>query len=272
MDPGSTGGRVRCWGSPSATRWARRSSSDAGGESPAAAGVRVALAGTPARDHDRRHGHGPGADDELAARDGFDADDLVARHLAWFRTEPPDIGNLTRRVLRAVADERRRRPGPCAAAAHQAGDLGATGAGGLAGNGSVMYCAPLGAAYANRPAMLFELAPSLSSLTHHDRRCRTACLAVTLTVRRVDPGRTRTQRRRRGARGGPGSRGGRGAGVPRRRSRRLTPGRRARSGVLPLRRRSGTAGAAPRRSVRQELRAVVASVATPTRTAQWPAR
>ena len=48
-----------------------------------------------------------------------------------------------------------------------------------AGNGSVMYCAPLGVAYANRPANLFELAPALSALTHFDGRCRTACLAVT---------------------------------------------------------------------------------------------
>jgi ADP-ribosyl-[dinitrogen reductase] hydrolase len=49
-----------------------------------------------------------------------------------------------------------------------------------AGNGSVMYCSPLGAAYANRSVQLFDLAPLLSSLTHHDERCRTACLAVTL--------------------------------------------------------------------------------------------
>jgi len=32
------------------------------------------------------------------------------------------------------------------------------------------------------PAPLFELAPLLSGLTHHDGRCKTACLAVTLVV------------------------------------------------------------------------------------------
>ena len=51
-----------------------------------------------------------------------------------------------------------------------------------AGNGSVMYCAPLGVAYAFRPDDLFELAPALSAVTHWDERCRTACLAVTLAV------------------------------------------------------------------------------------------
>ena len=49
-----------------------------------------------------------------------------------------------------------------------------------AGNGSVMYCAPLGLAYANRPDELAEIAPALSALTHFDGRCRTAVLAVTL--------------------------------------------------------------------------------------------
>lgn len=122
----------------------------------------------------------------LAERAGFDATDLVARHLRWFRSDPPDVGTNVARVLgrierpedatevaRAVWEER----GPEVSA----------------GNGSVMYCAPLGVAYANRPGELIELAPALSSLTHVDGRCRTAVLAVTLTVaalvRGEDPGR-----------------------------------------------------------------------------------
>jgi ADP-ribosyl-[dinitrogen reductase] hydrolase len=60
-----------------------------------------------------------------------------------------------------------------------------------AGNGSVMYCAPLGVAYAERSDDLFDAAPALSGLTHADERCRTACLAVTLAaaalVRGDDP-------------------------------------------------------------------------------------
>lgn len=111
----------------------------------------------------------------LAAGGVFDPDDLVARHLEWFRSDPPDVGVLTRRVLsrvdrgedafeaaRAVWEER----GPEVSA----------------GNGSVMYCAPLGLAYASRPEELVKVAPRLSALTHYDERCRTAVLAVTLTV------------------------------------------------------------------------------------------
>jgi ADP-ribosyl-[dinitrogen reductase] hydrolase len=111
----------------------------------------------------------------LAARGGFDPADLIERHLAWFRSDPPDVGTITGRVLRRV----------------DAGEEAATVARDVweqrgpevsAGNGSVMYCAPIGLAYANRPNELFELAPALSALTHYDDRCRTAVLAVTLAV------------------------------------------------------------------------------------------
>ena len=111
----------------------------------------------------------------LAERGGFDRDDLVGRHVEWFLSDPPDVGTLTRLVLSraargeaatAVAREMWERRGPEVSA----------------GNGSVMYCAPLGVAYANRRDELFELAPALSALTHFDGRCRTAVLAVTLCV------------------------------------------------------------------------------------------
>jgi len=111
----------------------------------------------------------------LAARGELDPDDLVARHLEWFRSDPPDVGAFTRRVLsrvdrgedafeaaRSVWEER----GPEVSA----------------GNGSVMYCAPLGLAYADRAEELLDVAPRLSALTHFDERCRTAVLAVTLAV------------------------------------------------------------------------------------------
>jgi ADP-ribosyl-[dinitrogen reductase] hydrolase len=111
----------------------------------------------------------------LVARGELDPDDLVARHLEWFRSGPPEVGAFTRRVFsrvdrgedafeaaRVVWEER----GPEVSA----------------GNGSVMYCAPLGLAYADRAEELARVAPTLSALTHYDERCRTAVLAVTLAV------------------------------------------------------------------------------------------
>jgi len=111
----------------------------------------------------------------LAERDGFDPEDVVARHLAWFRSGPPDMGAITRNVLRRVDAGV---PAPEAARAvweERGPEISA-------GNGSVMYCAPLGLAYANHAHLLPDLGPRLSGLTHHDDRCGTAVVAVTLAV------------------------------------------------------------------------------------------
>ncbi len=109
----------------------------------------------------------------LVACGGLDLADVLARHVSWLATGPPDVGNLTRRVLtwarEGVAEPARRyveERGPEVSA----------------GNGSVMYCAPLGVAFAMRAEELHELTPALSAITHWDERCRTACLAVTLAV------------------------------------------------------------------------------------------
>jgi ADP-ribosyl-[dinitrogen reductase] hydrolase len=120
----------------------------------------------------------------LAARGGFDAEDLAARHVAWYRSDPPDIGNQTRLALAAIA-----RGEPVADASRRVFER--RGPEVSAGNGSVMYCAPLGAAYANRPGELSDLAPRLSAITHHDGRCRTAVLAVTVAVAALVRGRSR---------------------------------------------------------------------------------
>jgi ADP-ribosyl-[dinitrogen reductase] hydrolase len=113
----------------------------------------------------------------LVERGELDLDDVVRRHLDWFRSGPPDVGALTRRVLRSVHE------GTAAEASRVAREIWERrGPEVSAGNGSVMYCAPLGVAYANRPDALHEMAPALSALTHVDGRCRTACLAITLAV------------------------------------------------------------------------------------------
>jgi ADP-ribosyl-[dinitrogen reductase] hydrolase len=99
--------------------------------------------------------------------------DVLARHIAWLETGPPDVGHQTRAALveaAAGAPEAARlvfeRRGPEVSA----------------GNGSVMYCAPLGVARAHDPGRLDQEAPALSRLTHWDPRCATACLAVTHTA------------------------------------------------------------------------------------------
>ena len=119
----------------------------------------------------------------LAEHRRLDPADVVVRHLEWFATDPPDVGTLTRSVLRRLRD------GDPDAAARYVAEHGPEVS---AGNGSVMYCAPLGAFRSARPEVLHGEAPELSAITHWDERCRTACLAVTLAtaalVRGVEPG------------------------------------------------------------------------------------
>ena len=135
---------------------------------------------------------GTGTDDTAMARNlwrsltdrrRLDPADVLRRHLEWLATDPPDIGNLTGRVLRGIRDGVP--DAPERYVVERGPEVSAT-------NGSVMYCAPLGAFRATRPELLVEEAPALSAITHWDQRCRTACLAVTLAtaalVRGSDPG------------------------------------------------------------------------------------
>jgi ADP-ribosyl-[dinitrogen reductase] hydrolase len=109
----------------------------------------------------------------LVERGALDTKDVLARHISWLETRPPDVGNLTRIVLSRAAE------GASDAAREYVEQRGPEVS---AGNGSVMYCAPLGVAYAFRSDELFTLAPALSAVTHRDERCRTACLAITLAI------------------------------------------------------------------------------------------
>jgi len=103
----------------------------------------------------------------LISRHGaLDLDDVRARHVAWLAGGPPDVGNQTAMALREDAHTVFERRGPEVSA----------------GNGSVMYCAPLGVVRAGQPERLLEEAPALSRVTHWDGRCQTACLAVTLAA------------------------------------------------------------------------------------------
>ena len=136
--------------------------------------VRARMDGAASGHHDGRYGHGsePVSYSFIGCL-ALDTDDVLARHIAWLRTRPLDVGNLTRIVLSRAAE----------GAAHAAREyVEERGPEVSAGNGSVMYCAPLGVAYAFRPDECSRLAPALSVVTHWDERRRTACLAVTLAV------------------------------------------------------------------------------------------
>ena len=103
----------------------------------------------------------------------FRPQDVLAKHLRWLAEGPPDVGNQTWVALQEAI---RGTPEPARVVFERRGPEVS------AGNGSVMYCGPLGVARARDPERLFTEAPALSRITHWDERCATACLAVTLAV------------------------------------------------------------------------------------------
>ena len=92
----------------------------------------------------------------LLSEDSLDA---VARNFRdWYDTDPPDIGNQTRAVLR------RERSG---------------------GNGSLMRTAPVALAHLCEPAEIAGAATAVSALTHADPRAGQACVLWSLAIDRA---------------------------------------------------------------------------------------
>lgn len=106
--------------------------------------------------------------------DGLDMGRLTAEFLAWYRSNPKDIGNTTRAALALLdagvapdeAGERVR---------EEMGDRGA-------GNGSVMRCAPVALRFRNDPDGLVSASLASARITHADRRCTWGAVAVNQAI------------------------------------------------------------------------------------------
>lgn len=106
-----------------------------------------------------------------------DPDDPMAaigeNFLAWFRTDPKDIGNIIRRVLSTFQ-------GSWFEAAFLADqDLGQS-----AGNGTLMRCLPVGLCY-SRLSDIERVSRMQSKMTHYDERCDEACIIYNRIVHRL---------------------------------------------------------------------------------------
>lgn len=95
---------------------------------------------------------------------GIDLDSVAAGFVRWYDTNPPDIGNQTRRVLSAR---------PAGARAMQAEAMSLTGRTG--GNGSLMRTAPVALAYLDDADECIAAAGRIGLLTHADEHAVDAC-------------------------------------------------------------------------------------------------
>lgn len=111
----------------------------------------------------------------VAEREAFDPQDVADRFVAWYNTNPFDIGTMTRRALsRLESGEPWDQAGKAVWEASPEGQN--------AGNGSVMRCPPIAVAFAKTPEELVAASRDSSRITHADPRCTEGCAVLNLTI------------------------------------------------------------------------------------------
>jgi ADP-ribosyl-[dinitrogen reductase] hydrolase len=111
----------------------------------------------------------------LVKQDGFDPEDIAERFVAWYDTNPFDIGVMTRQSIQALKDGQ-----PWDEAGQQVWERSAEGSN--AGNGSVMRCPPLAVAYADDIETVVRTSRESSLITHADPRCTWGSAVLNLTI------------------------------------------------------------------------------------------
>lgn len=111
--------------------------------------------------------------ESLLGKKVFDPDDIARRFVAWYRSNPPDIGMHTVRVLTAIAQGT---PWEEASLQEQAETPD------NAPNGSLMRCAPLALFFYKHPDYVASLSPVLSRITHAHPDCEWACVFLNCLI------------------------------------------------------------------------------------------
>lgn len=111
----------------------------------------------------------------LVAEESFQPEDVAERFVAWYDTDPFDVGRMT-----AMAIENLDRGVPWDEAGQDVWEAQPEGQN--AGNGSVMRCPPLAIAYAHDPERLAATSRASSQITHADPRCTAGCAVLNHTI------------------------------------------------------------------------------------------
>lgn len=111
----------------------------------------------------------------LVDRQTFDPADVADRFVAWYDSDPFDVGLMTAESLRTLE-----RGISWEDAGQQVWESSPEGQN--AGNGSVMRCPPLSIPYAADPETLERVSRQSSRITHADPRCTYGCAILNLTV------------------------------------------------------------------------------------------
>lgn len=112
---------------------------------------------------------------ESLTTNGLDLDRFAAGLIAWFRSNPKDIGNTTRIALEALAAG----TAPLDAGAIA---LAARGEQGAAANGGVMRCAPVAMRFRREPNRLIRASLDSARVTHAEARAAWGTVAVNQAI------------------------------------------------------------------------------------------
>ncbi|HEX8834635.1 MAG TPA: ADP-ribosylglycohydrolase family protein [Abditibacteriaceae bacterium] len=120
--------------------------------------------------------------ESLLQNDAFAPDDIAERLVAWFDTNPPDIGNHTRAVLariKGVGAKGNSAPGTQTTDWKTASLAVQRSSPSAAGNGSVMRCAPIALFDWQDTSTRIEHSRVQSEITHAHQECQWSCAIVT---------------------------------------------------------------------------------------------
>lgn len=110
----------------------------------------------------------------IVERRGFDPEDISTRFVAWYRSNPPDIGNTTRHALRQLSSEVPwEEAGLNTHLAMRPRD---------ASNGSVMRCAPVALLDRLDPEVNRQHSIDSSRITHANPLCTEGCVALNAAI------------------------------------------------------------------------------------------
>jgi ADP-ribosyl-[dinitrogen reductase] hydrolase len=111
----------------------------------------------------------------LVEQQDFDPGDIADRFVAWYDSDPFDIGRMTMKSL-----SRLKHGDDWGEAGQRVWEQSPEGQN--AGNGSVMRCPPLAIPYATDWERLVAVSRQSSQITHADPRCTYGCAILNLTV------------------------------------------------------------------------------------------
>lgn len=103
----------------------------------------------------------------------FDPDDIARRFVDWLKSNPPDVGLHTSKVLSEIA-----KGTPWEEAGRNAYEENTENA----PNGSLMRCAPLSLFFYRHPDFAAALAPVLSRITHAHPDCEWSCVFLNVLL------------------------------------------------------------------------------------------